>query len=342
MVDAEGLPLRSLLEAAPDGFVVVDTAGIIMWANQTAYDLFGYNDEGLAGRRIEELIPERFRPEHASHRSSYEENPRGRPMGLGLELLARKQDGTEFPVEISLSPLYTRDGVLVTAVVRDVSERKTLEEERNVLSLELETERERDRIAMDLHDGVMQDIYAVALGLELALDDAHGPESADARIVERSIGQLHEVIRSIRSFIFDLRPREFSGSLSEALANLTEEFAQNSQISTVANIEPAPELDIGAAMAVYHIAHESLSNVRKHANAVSVQVSLTVANNHGCLKITDDGDGFDSTVGPPEGHHGLRNMAIRSRAINASLDVQSSPGEGTTLELTFPLNQSRR
>lgn len=340
MTGAESVPLRSLLDVAPDGFIVVDTAGDIVWANQTAHSLFGYRDVELIGRRIDELVPERLRFDHTSHRKSYAENPRGRSMGLGLNLLARKKDGTEFPVEISLSPLHTRDGVLVTAIVRDISERKRLEEERNVLSLELETERERDRIAMDLHDGVMQDIYAVALGLELSLDsEGDSSRYADATAVEKSIGQLHEVIRSIRSFIFDLRPRQFSGSLAEGLSNLAEEFAQNSQISTNAMIDEEVDVDETTALIVYHVAHESLSNIRKHAGASSVILTLSRVGEGGQLKIRDDGKGFDTNHGPPDGHHGLRNMAARARAINARFHIDSAPGKGTTLILEFPASR---
>jgi PAS domain S-box-containing protein len=334
MATAENLPLRNLLDAAPDGFIVVDTAGSIVWANQTAHALFGYRDVELIGRPVEHLVPGRLQGVHTDHRAAYESNPHGRSMGLGLNLLARKRDGSEFPVEISLSPLHTRDGLLVTAVVRDVSERKRLEDERSLLTLELETNRERDRIAMDLHDGIMQDIYAVALGLELSLDTAGA--AADAEGVERAIGQLHDVIRSIRSFIFDLRPREFSGSLAEALSSLTEEFAQNSQIETDVSIDSREDPETGVSMAVYHIVHESLSNIRKHAGASSVLVSLSYLDGRGRLEVRDNGNGFDPTEQPPEGHYGMRNMTTRARAIGARLEITSAPGEGTTLLLDFP------
>jgi PAS domain S-box-containing protein len=332
---AESFPLRNLLDTAPDGFVVVDPAGRIVWANQTAHVLFGYDGAELLGRAIEDLVPARLREEHRHHRGTYTEHPHGRPMGLGLDLLGRRKDGSEFPVEISLSPFESDSGLLVTAVVRDVSERKAQEEERNILALELETERERDRIAMDLHDGVMQDIYAIALGLELSVDG----ETADAAIVERSIGRLHDVIRSIRSFIFDLRPREFSGSLAEALSNLAEEFAQNSQIPAHAEVDASIEVDEQVATVVYHIAHEGLSNVRKHAGATNVVLRLVDAGGESRLEIVDDGVGFDTTVSPPEGHHGLRNMAARARAIGGALQIKSRPGAGTTLSVVLPASR---
>jgi PAS domain S-box-containing protein len=331
------LPLHELLDAAPDGFLVTDRDGRIVWANATAHTLFGYEPEELRGLSVEDLVPQRLRSVHERHRENYHENPRGRPMGLGLHLVGRRKDGSEVPVEISLSPLETESGLLVTAVVRDVSERRRLEEERNVLELELQTERERDRIAMDLHDGVMQDIYAVALGLELALVPGPEPSTRDGKAIEQAIDQLHEVIRNIRSFIFDLRPREFAGTLAEALSGLTEEFRKNSQILTDVRIEDGPQVDAMTAVAVYHIAHESLSNVRKHARATKVVVHLSFSDGRGCLEVIDNGTGFDATKAPPEGHHGLRNMAARARATNGELDVTSTPGAGTRLSLSFPV-----
>ena len=335
MTNAKNLPLHSLLDVAPDGFVVTDGAGRIVWANQTAHALFGYSNGDLIGRTIEDLVPERLRPQHGVHRAGYEKAPHGRPMGLGLDLLALKQDGTEFPVEISLSPLHVPDGLLVTAVVRDVTERKQLEEERNNLTLEVETNRERDRIAMDLHDGIMQDVYAVALGLELSLEVSQGGITGVDGI-EKAIVQLHDIIRGIRSLIFDLRPREFSGSLSGALANLAEEFAQNSQIATDAKVDGDGEPEPNISKAVYLIAHEALSNVRKHAGANRVSVSLSLTNGAGHLAIRDDGRGFDPSVESPPGHYGMRNMMTRARSIGASLEVESAPGKGTSLRLTFP------
>ncbi|MEU2156519.1 PAS domain S-box protein [Streptomyces sp. NPDC019396] len=118
---------RSLLESAPDAMVIVDDAGTIRLVNAQTEALFGYQRDELLGRPVEILVPQRFRDTHASHRDSYTDNRQVRPMGAGLELHGVRRDGTEFPVEISLSPLETTDGLLVSAAVRDVSERKTAE-----------------------------------------------------------------------------------------------------------------------------------------------------------------------------------------------------------------------
>jgi PAS domain S-box-containing protein len=119
---------RGLLEAAPDGMIVVDVEGRIRLVNTQTERLFDYHRTELLGQPVEMLIPRRFADVHPNHRERYTREPHSRPMGAGLALYGRRKDGTEFPVEISLSPLETEEGRLITSAIRDITDRKRLEE----------------------------------------------------------------------------------------------------------------------------------------------------------------------------------------------------------------------
>ena len=119
---------EKLLDAAPDAVIVVEESGRIVFANLQTERLFGYHRDQLIGEEMEILVPERFRASHPAHRTRFFASPKVRPMGSGLDLFGRKRDGSEFPIEISLSPLQSEDGLLISASIRDISDRKQSEQ----------------------------------------------------------------------------------------------------------------------------------------------------------------------------------------------------------------------
>ncbi|HXF52237.1 MAG TPA: PAS domain S-box protein [Dehalococcoidia bacterium] len=333
---------RSLLESAPDAIVIVDPSGRIVIVNRQAERLFGYSRDELVGQPVELLVPQALREAHEAHRRGYMERPATRPMGIGLELSARRRDGSEVPVEISLSPLETADGLLVTSIIRDISERKALEEERRRLLAERETQAERQRIAMDLHDGVIQSIYAVGLGLEMAALEVEDDPAQARRRIEQAIDELNQTIQDIRDYIFRLQPARYSGDLAGSLERLLHDFATSAALRVSVDVDPeAPPLDDDIGAAVFHVAQEALSNIRKHANASSVRAELRRRGDRLTLVIRDDGVGFDPDAPRSEAHRGLRNMRARVASFGGDVRIESAPGHGAAVIVEVPIRRAQ-
>src|ERR1700758_556938 len=141
---AETLLSSSILEAIPDAVAAVNQLGVIVQVNSQTETLFGYTRDELIGQSVEMLVPERQRPQHHLHRESFHSRPKIRRMGSGLDLYARKRDGSEFPVEISLSPVSTGNGSIVLSVIRDISDRIRIEEELRRANEELDRRKTRE------------------------------------------------------------------------------------------------------------------------------------------------------------------------------------------------------
>jgi PAS domain S-box-containing protein len=141
---AETLLSPSILEAIPDAVAAVNQQGVIIQVNSQTEALFGYTRDELIGQRIEMLVPDRQRPQHHLHREHFHQQPKIRRMGSGLDLCGRRRDGSEFPVEISLSPVLTGDGTIVLSVIRDISDRMRIEEELRRANQELDRRKTRE------------------------------------------------------------------------------------------------------------------------------------------------------------------------------------------------------
>ena len=169
---------RGVLEFAPDAIVIVNEAGEIVLANAQAGTVFGYEREELLGQRVETLVPMRLRAHHGTQRRAYFANPRARPMGTGMARYGVKKDGTEFPVEISLGPLKTVEGPFVSAIVRDITERRRTEEALRETEVQLRQAQKMEALGQ-LASGVIHDfnnLLTVILGRgALLLDRVGGP-----------------------------------------------------------------------------------------------------------------------------------------------------------------------
>ena len=198
---------------------------------------------------------------------------------------------------------------------------------------------ERERISRDLHDSVIQAIYAQTLTLddvpELLAED---PEEA-ARRVDGAIDALHAVIRDIRNFIFGLRPVLLEGgSLADGLRHLANELRRNGGVEVVVSVDDSQEVDLPIEMVAEMLAltREALSNVARHAAASHASVRLVTDDERVRLELADDGRGFDTAEAAEGGHHGVANMRSRAKTLGAQFEIESVPGDGTRIIVTLP------
>jgi PAS domain S-box-containing protein len=338
---------RGLLESAPDAMVVVDERGRIQVVNTRTEQLFGYPRQELIGQSVDELVPRALRPGHGGHRAKYFSDPQIRPMGQGLELFGRRRDGTEFPVDISLSPMPTDDGLLVIGAVRDISDRKTAEKrlaqtqetaERRKLMAHLvqAQEEERRKIAADIHDDSIQAMTAASLRLQQLRK--HMTTEKQQELVARLDEAVRESITRLRRLMFDLRPPTLDRTgLGPALRELLERVRAEIDIEYTLEDRLATEPSGDVRIELYRICQEALANVRKHAKAAHVKVELQRVDNGYHVRVADDGAGFDipTRSGQP-GHLGLIAMRERATIAGGWWTIDSKPSQGAVVDFWLP------
>lgn len=199
---------------------------------------------------------------------------------------------------------------------------------------------ERERIGRDLHDGIIQRIYGVTLGLDDVAEIALADPAAAGERVERAIDALHDAIGEIRTFIYGLRPGlDDEGSMGSALESLAEE----TRLNTAMRIEVTAGMVVGLSPTVrgelLSIAREALSNAVRHAAARRATLQIGEADGELRLEIADDGTGFDTGAPAGDGHHGLANMLRRAESVGGNLVLESAPGRGTRIIVIVPLSE---
>lgn len=197
---------------------------------------------------------------------------------------------------------------------------------------------ERERIGRDLHDGIIQRIYAVTLGLDDVPEIAREDPTAAAERVERAIDALHAAIGEIRTFIYGLRPAlDGPAGIASALEALAEEMRLTDPMQIEVHADAAPALSATVSNELQNIAREALSNAARHASATQVVLSLDAEEGELRLEVADNGVGFDASAPRPTRHHGMTNMLRRAESLGGRLLVESREGDGTRIIVVLPL-----
>jgi PAS domain S-box-containing protein len=340
---------RRILETALDAVIAMDAVGRVTEWNKRAATMFGWTREEVIGTELAELIiPQEQRAAHRNGLRRYRETGEGPILGQRIELTGLRRDGTELPVELTVTVLSEGGGPTFSAFVRDITQRheteaeirasldalRRSEAERRTLVQQLvrASEEERARLAGDVHDDSVQAMAAVGMRLESLkrrLDD-------DDRIAE--VDQLQttvsDAVSRLRRLLFELRPPALDQhGVAAALRELLDRLDVRSQLNAAGFEEPPDEL----RTILYRVAQESLANIRKHAAATSVTVALESDPSGWRVRVTDDGTGFtpDESGSDPT-HMGLASMRERAEMGAGTSSVTSAPGEGTTVEVFLP------
>ncbi len=358
---------RSALDAAPDAMIIMDAAGVVRFANRQVSALFGYSHDELIGQRVEMLMPERFRTQHASHRECYNNNPRVRPMGRGLALFGQRRNGTEFSIEISLSPIDSQDTLLIAAAVRDVSDRKRVEDELIVARESAEKAREaaeranqvKSRFLATASHDLRQPLQTLALlngslrrmvtdpNLAEALSQQEQAISATSRLLSTLLD-----ISKLESGAIKPQPTDF------AVARLFEELRHD--FMSVAS-KKGLQLDIGRTVQCIHsdpslveqILRNLISNAIKYTREGWVRVRCLLEEPSVRIDVLDTGvgipgdklsyiyDEFYQVGVPPNGSRegyglGLSIVQRIVKLLDLQLVVRSEVGKGSQFSLYLP------
>lgn len=338
-------------DSAPNGVVLVDDKGMVLLTNATLEQMFGYTQKELIGKPVETLLPTELRGAHVEHRRRFAGNPVPRSMGAGQNVLGRRTNGSDFPIEVRLHPITIRAARYTMATVIDITERtlaaKALsnalnERDRLRLHLMRSAEDERLRLSHELHDQTGQTLIAATLAakdLEKSLDADGRNRLAKLNVLLSQMGRtLHQVA-------WELRPASIDElGLAATLDNYVSDWSEQTGIEAefyckATNIDMLPN---DARTTIYRVIQEALTNIAKHASG-SKRVSVVISRAGAMLQlmIDDNGDGFDliEKLGTPSkyGSLGIPSMRERLSLIGGSLEIESSPGVGTTVFARIPI-----
>lgn len=354
---------RALLESAPDAILIVDRRGHITLSNHRVQELFGYRPNELEGGSVELLVPERFRAAHLRHRLVFNEAPQARPMGVGLELFGLHKNGTEFPVEISLSPTRIGDDLITMAAIRDISARKQAELDLQRLhALELAQSEHLatlGEIAAGLAHEIKNPLAGIAAALDVLVGEISGARGEVMGEVQAQVGRIQVIVDDLLHYA---RPRPLR--LQQADLNASVEHVLLMAMRQAEARQIALDFIPGALPPVAHdvdyIQRMVLNLALNAIEAVPEHGRVTVRTEHAAahpgvvrILVRDNGSGiapadlerifrpFFTTKGKKGNGLGLSLCRRIAELHHGAIAVESRLGEGSVVIVTLPLQPPR-
>ena len=335
------------VDSVMDAIVAIDGNFAIRLFNPAAERMFGLRSDEVLGRTMDILLPERLRSVHIKHLQGYQGADNGsRAMAPSMAIFGQHADGSEFPIESTISRSEIGGELQMTAVLRDVSAQRQAEHElRDVnqqlrkLSSNLQSvrEEERTRIARELHDELGQQLTGLKLSLSWFTGRFREGRGTSVESLDDMRHGLDNAIASVRRISSELRPPILDDlGFADALAWHCREFAKRSELALVLELPAAHDVhDDKVCMALYRIVQESLTNVARHAQASAVHISMVEVQGQVLLRIVDNGRGLRSDT--VQNGVGLVSMRERAMAIGATFRIQGDPGQGVSVQVSLPL-----
>jgi PAS domain S-box-containing protein len=329
--------MRAILQTAVDAIITIEEHGIIESVNPAAEELFGYKAAELIGQNVKVLMPSPYREEHDGYLANYCRTGRAKIIGIGREVVGQRRNGTLFPMDLAVSEVRFGDKRLFTGFVRDLTDRKSLEQE--VIHI---SDREQRRIGQDLHDGLGAHLTGIELmtrGLQQKLAGKSKREAARAADiaahVREAIGQTRSLARGLSPVVHEAE------GLRSALQDLAGNTGKMFCITCQFECDPPVLIaDYSVATHLFRIAQEAVSNAIKHGKAKQVIIRLSAAGPKIVLMVKDNGLGLAKDLTQTKGM-GLRIMHYRASLIGGTLAVQRDLDGGTSVVCSVQAGDKR-